>query len=302
MTIQINTAQLVPAEAHRLTEALVGIDLTLFGASRPAGSKALGIDLPVEHMSYPQLASAVSAAAAGGLDFVSLSDGFVTRTDHEGDRGRFDAALTVGRLIEHCDLGLSARVPESAKDFERAIGLMNRAGNGWACIELPVRRDSDFEQMGMCARKAHAVGATVAVRIALEDFEAIDWKPVATFADAVRLLGSNPHKSREARFALRSAAADCGRELKVLCELGFIVSATREAARERKVLLGMLGHADAFAGKAVVAGTVADVVDEAERWISAGATDGIIFMPASVPTDFASLIRGILPLLRARHA
>ncbi|MDN6487611.1 MAG: hypothetical protein L0K34_09035, partial [Ancrocorticia sp.] len=56
----------------------------------------------------------------------------------------------------------------------------------------------------------------------------------------------------------------------------------------------------AFAGKASVVGTVYDVADVVESWIGLGAADGVVFLPASVPTDLASVIRGVLPLLRAR--
>lgn len=56
----------------------------------------------------------------------------------------------------------------------------------------------------------------------------------------------------------------------------------------------------AFEGKASVVGTVYDVADMVESWIGLGAADGIIFLPASLPTDLASVIRGVLPLLKAR--
>ena len=55
-----------------------------------------------------------------------------------------------------------------------------------------------------------------------------------------------------------------------------------------------------FDGKASVVGTVYDVADTVEEWICLGAVDGIVFLPASLPTDLASVIRGIMPLLYAR--
>lgn len=302
MTIQLNKPSTSVAEATRATEAIVGIDLTLLGAARTHGERARGTDIPVEHMSFPTLASAVMAAAQGGIDFVSLSEGFVTRSDHSDVTGALDAAKTCGRLIEHADLALAAEVPCSADGFDRAIELMNRQGPGFSCVEFAVDEGADYELLADSARRAHARGTTVAARIDAARCDVLDLQAIASWADAVRLLSSDPHEAREVRFALRSAAAEQGRELKVLCEIAFIVSASREAAKEREILLRMLGADTLHEGKARVVGIVADVVDEVERWISAGATDGIVFVPASVPTDLASLIRGILPLMRARHA
>lgn len=300
MTIQINSTRTTGSDLGRVTEAVIGIDLSLLGA-RKAKERATGMDAPVEHMSFPALASAVEGAARGGLDFVTLSDSFVTRSDHDATNGALDAARTAGRLIELADLGFAAQVPSEPEAFERSIELIDQAGCGWGCVELKVDANTDYELLEDQAHRAHAVGVTVCVRLKASEFEHLDVAAIASCVDAVRLVCTDPHEAREVRFALRSSAAEQGRTLRVLCEIGFIVSSSREAAQEREILLRMLGGDESLRGKTCVAGTVTDVVDEAERWISAGATDGIVFLPASVPTDLASLIRGVMPLIRERH-
>ena len=301
MTIQINSTRTAGSDLGRVTEAVVGIDLSLLGAARKVKARAAGIDTPVEHMSFPALASAVEGAARGGLDFVALSEGFVTRSDHDATNGALDAARTAGRLIELADLGFSAQVPSDRDGFERSVELIGQAGCGWGCVELRVDANTDYALLVEQADRAHAKGAMISVVLKASEFEHVDVEALASCVDTVRLECSDPHEAREVRFALRSSAAEQGRMLRVLCEIGFIVSSSREAAEEREILLKMLGGDEAFRGKTCIAGTVTDVVDEAERWISAGATDGFVFLPASVPTDLASLIRGVMPLIRERH-
>ena len=138
------------------------------------------------------------------------------------------------------------------------------------------------------------------MRTTAEDLTPSSIQAIARFADSVHLLTGDPHRAREARFALRSAAAAFDRQLTLLTEIGIIVSGSMPAARERSLLVETMTGRPVFDGKASVVGTVYDVADTVEEWICLGAVDGIVFLPASLPTDLASVIRGIMPLLYAR--
>ena len=115
-----------------------------------------------------------------------------------------------------------------------------------------------------------------------------------------KALTDNLERARGIRSELRELAASNGRSVRVLGELGIVISGSMRAANERALLVADMVGAPLFEGKASVVGTVSDVADAFERWIGTGAADGLIFLPASLPTDLASLIRGVVPLLAAR--
>ncbi len=301
MTVQLTTID-TPASKEtraqeRITEAFIGVDLTLLGAVSAEEYASLGLDLPVEYVSFPKLASCAGAACSGGLDFISLSKEFQTRSDRVSD---MDAVRTMARILDSGQGGFSAEVPAQRECFDEAVGLLTKQRDGWGCVEVSVVDNSDVERLAAPAAQARANGIQTSVRVSVEDLIHIDHAALVSWADSVRLITADPHKAREARFALRSAAHRMKRELRVLVEIGIVISGSQQAANERALLVEAMQGAPAFEGRARVIGTVYDVADMVESWIGLGAADGVIFLPASLPTDLASVIRGVLPLLKAR--
>lgn len=295
MTVQLPTNETYSTE--RATDAVIGVDLTLLGAVCSEVFASLGIDLPVEHVSLPKLASCIGAACTGGLDFVSLSKDFQARSDRTTC---MDAVRTVSRIMDVGAVGFSAEIPPEAEHVDEAVSLLAEQKDGWGCVEIDIASSSDLEQIAKYAKSAHDAGVQVTARVACDLLSELDIDLLASWADMVRLLTDDPHEARGARFALRSAAHQQGRELRVLVEVGIVISGNQQAANERAILIEAMNGSPAFAGKASVVGTVYDVADLVESWIGLGAADGVVFLPASVPTDLASVIRGVLPLLRAR--
>ncbi|MGO1638525.1 MAG: hypothetical protein ACTHYA_08515 [Ancrocorticia populi] len=295
MTVQLPTNETYSTE--RATDAVIGVDLTLLGAVCSEAFASLGIDLPVEHVSLPKLASCIGAACTGGLDFVSLSKDFQARSDRTTC---MDAVRTVSRIMDVGAVGFSAEIPPEAEHVDEAVSLLAEQKDGWGCVEIDIASSSDLEQIAKYAKSAHDAGVQVTARVACDLLSELDIDLLASWADMVRLLTDDPHEARGARFALRSAAHQQGRELRVLVEVGIVISGNQQAANERAILIEAMNGSPAFAGKASVVGTVYDVADLVESWIGLGAADGVVFLPASVPTDLASVIRGVLPLLRAR--
>ncbi|MGO1858434.1 hypothetical protein [Ancrocorticia populi] len=295
MTVQLPTNETYSTE--RATDAVIGVDLTLLGAVCSEAFASLGIDLPVEHASLPKLASCIGAACTGGLDFVSLSKDFQARSDRTTC---MDAVRTVSRIMDVGAVGFSAEIPPEAEHVDEAVSLLAEQKDGWGCVEIDIASSSDLEQIAKYAKSAHDAGVQVTARVACDLLSDLDIDLLASWADMVRLLTDDPHEARGARFALRSAAHQQGRELRVLVEVGIVISGNQQAANERAILIEAMNGSPAFAGKASVVGTVYDVADLVESWIGLGAADGVVFLPASVPTDLASVIRGVLPLLRAR--
>lgn len=298
MTIQFNSIVSDTHESRHSVEAIIGIDLSSLGVTvHPSSGNAL---LPAEHINFPVLASACNAALIGGVDVVSLNRDFFAHSYPKSSEDNLDPAKVTGQLIEKIQGGFCAEIPPNLFAFERAIDVLTCDGEGWGSLEVRLEDEGDLEVLERGVEQAHLCGLSVVVRASADIFTGDICQRVASWADAVRLETDDPHIAREIRFALRSAARELGRTIKVICELGILISSSVRAAQERAWLIAAIENGPIFEGKAHVIGTVYDVADAAERWISSGAADGIVFLPASVPTDLASLIRGVLPVLSAR--
>ena len=89
--------------------------------------------------------------------------------------------------------------------------------------------------------------------------------------------------------------------MKVLVDLRTVISADHDSARARADLLADIAGGDAgWAGALEAVGTIGDVVTMIEKWLEAGAADGFVVLPGSIPADVSRLLRGVIPALRAR--
>lgn len=302
MTVQLTTVDTYGnvGEAERETEVFLGVDLTMLGAVSSDSYTGINAELPVEYASFPMLASCAMAACSGGLDLITLSKDFRVRSDKHG--AAMDAARTMARLTQVGAVGFSAEVPTTPESIEEAVKLLASQREGWGSVEICVNDDGTFdaESLAVPIAVAHDLGASITVRVPVRNVRGELVAQLADVADSVCLLTDNPHDAREARFALRSAARERGRELKVLVELGVVISGNKQAAVERARLIRDMNGSPVFPNKAHTIGTVYDIADTVEEWIGMGAADGVIFLPASLPTDLASIIKGVIPLLRAR--
>lgn len=298
MTIQLNTIASDATGSRVAMEALIAIDLSSLGVSGNHSSEK--ILSPTEHINLPVLLSACEAALSGGVDVVSFTRDFFARSYTKSTYGNLDPAKVTGQLIGKVKGGFCAEIPPNSFAFDKAIDFLACDGEGWGSLEIRLDSESNLELLGRQAERAHLCGLSVSARIHFDVVTDEICVAVASWADAVHLEITDPHGARGIRFALRSAASEAGRTLKVFCELGILISSSVEAAQERAWLISTIDGKPVFDGKAHVIGTVYDAADEAERWFSMGAADGLVFLPASVPTDLASLIRGVLPILRAR--
>lgn len=298
MTIQVNTIASDAAGSRVAMEALIAIDLSSLGVSGNHSSEK--ILSPTEHVNLPVLFSACEAALGGGVDVVSFTKDFFARSYTKSMYGNLDPAKVVGQLVEKIKGGFCAEIPSNSFAFDKAIDFLTCDGEGWRSLEIRLEPESDLELLASGAQRAHLCGLPVSVRAQADIFTDDICLAVASWADAIHLETDDPHSARGIRFALRSAASEMGRSLKVFCELGILISSSAEAAQERAWLISTIEGKPVFDGKAHVIGTVYDAADVAERWFSLGAVDGLVFLPASVPTDLASLIRGVLPVLRSR--
>lgn len=274
----------------------IGMDLSLLGASEPLGVDEAG----VESLNFPRLAASVRAAQTGGIDFVSLDSNFHTSTDVDSRDCTFDAVRTAAKLAEVSTAGVFAGVEADPQDMDAAITALSSQGEGWAGLTIPLHTDSDFAGIAAAAARARKAGLKVTVIITNPAISAERAKIIASIADIVRLRVVDIYAARQARFVIRAAGQELGRDILVFAELGVVISASVTAAEERALLIEDMNGTDLFPGIASVLGSVYNVADMIESWVGLGAADGVILIPASLPTDLASVLKGVLPLIEAR--
>ncbi|MBM7825234.1 putative peroxiredoxin [Arcanobacterium pluranimalium] len=288
----------IMVERHVAT-AWIGIDLSMLGAMPSEMLDEYGHDVAVDHVNFPRLASSVKAALEGGLDFVTLNRSFHTSSDQQHDRA-LDGVKAASKLLNIASGGISVEVPPLLKFVE--AGTQALAGEYERCssLELQVNATSDFSELSKMAQIARDAGVKVTVITADPAFALGHVKEIAAFADIVRVKTAEPLAAQKLRTQLRDYAAKKQREILVFVDVGIVISASRQAAQERAVLIADINHKPLFDGISSVTGTVYDVADAIESWVATGAADGIVFVPASLPTDLASVLRGVLPLMKER--
>lgn len=292
MTIQLRQPQ---SRTGNKTDA-VSIDLSSLGVEVFDSSSDVGEDFPVESCNLGRLASMTNAALTDGLASVTLGASFLLRSDLHLRDCRLDAVRAAvklsARIAGPIDAAVTAdRVGEVALDAVKDTGVRLE-------VHIP---DGNLDPALDLINKAHLNGTQVTVALTGETASSIDLAALGAAVDRVRLREQDPHTAREVRYSLRSAALEEGRDLQVVADLFMIVSACAMDAEERASLVSDIG-ADRYAeGAARVLGTVHDVADHIESWLDLGAADSFTILPGSLPTDLASTVCGVLPLLQARR-
>ncbi|UNX53804.1 hypothetical protein MF406_12545 [Georgenia sp. TF02-10] len=301
------TVSLLPTRPSSTPHATVALDLTGLGARThdPSG------DLPVEKADLARLASYTRAAHDAGVDFVALGDRFRLRSDHAvRPEGWRDPVLAARRIGPHAGTaGIVPAVPLRRGDLTAvADELAQVPHNGsWAGVQLGAPgagRDALAAALRAVtsARDRRTGGRAPAPRVVLPVSTAEEVELAGEFGDVVRIREHDLEWARELRYAVRAAARTAGRpEVRVLVDLHTVISTDRAAARERAGLVADIAGDDApWAGALSAVGTVQDAADTVQTWLTAGAADGFVVLPGSLPADVLALLRGLLPELRAR--
>jgi hypothetical protein len=300
------SVSLLPTRSRQTSAtATLGLDLTGLGV---AASDGLTADLPVEKANLAKLASYTRAAHQGGVGFVSLGEQFRLRSDRRVRHDDWlDPVVAARRISPHAAAGLVPTVPLRG-DLSLVAGELaqiSRTNGAWAGLQLSHEHTDDETFVDTLARVLRTVTAgrgSQAPRVVVPVDAESEIEVAAGYADVVRIREQDLEWARELRYAVRGAARAAGRQdVRVLVDLHTIISADRAAAEERAGLVADIAGPDAsWAGALEAVGTVDDVVDTIQRWITAGAADGFVILPGSVPADVAALLRGVVPELRAR--
>ncbi|QRV01551.1 hypothetical protein JTE88_05425 [Arcanobacterium phocisimile] len=282
-------------QREHTTAAWVGIDLSLLGVQ----TYRLLPGEEVEPFHYGKMIAATRAASAGGLDFVALSSEFLADTAHAHPCG--DAVAVGAQLRSIPGVGVVMEVAANPQAVADALNAVAVDASSWASLAIHITDQTEFTSElcdVLCA--VHRAGVGLIINLSAQSLTGELTSLVARYADMVRMRVQDPHVARGLRYGIRAAAHEAGRDLPVVADLGVIISANSQAAHERALLVEAIYGTELFAGIPKVVGTVYDVADAIERWVGLGAADGVVVLPASLPTDLGSLIRGVLPLLSGR--
>lgn len=280
--------------------APIAMNLTLLGA---AEMDIPGEDVPetfLKRVNVPLLASSVSAAYAGGVDSITLDRDFHVHPTAPPRSAALDGVTMAEKLAAGKTPQICAEIPSDPLYIREAVSLLTNARVASAAVMLTLQELDDYHDFKRAADDARAAGVNVWLLATNPEVTGENAETVASIFDAVRVRYPDRAAVRKMRFALKEAAKKRKRDFTVFADLGIVISATLQAAEERSILISQLNGGELFSGMASVVGTVYDVADAIESWVGMGAADGMVLTPASLPTDLASVLKGVLPLLEAR--
>ncbi|MDD7464827.1 MAG: hypothetical protein PUK59_01050 [Actinomycetaceae bacterium] len=295
--IDISDASFVPDVELRIP---VGVNLTLLGASQ---TDVPGEDSPepfLSRVNIPLLASSVGAAQQGGVDLITLDRDFHIKAARPPRSGALDGVHMAAKLGLGQELRMCAEVPSDPSCIREAVRELAMTQLTGVALMITLQELDDYQDYVKAAAEARAAGVELWLLATNPDFTAAHADVVVQIFDAVRVRTTDRHRARAMRFALHEAAAKVRRTMTAFADIGIVISATVQAAEERAILISQLNGTELFQDMASAVGTVYDVADLIESWVGLGAADGVVLTPASLPTDLASVLKGVLPLLEAR--
>ncbi|QDB78881.1 hypothetical protein FE251_05465 [Georgenia wutianyii] len=302
----------LPTRTTETTSTTATIALDLSGLGAPAHDRGAAAGLPAEQANLVRLASYARAAHKGGVSFVTLGEDFRLRADASPRANAWlDPVIAARRISPSAGgTGLVPSVQLGRADAAVAAELaqFNRKSGSWAGLQVSRGRDERVSALPQLGDLLEDLIRTAEARssqrptVVLPLEQEAELPAVAELADVVRLREADLGWARELRFAVRSAARAAGRPpVRVLVDLRTVIAADYESARARADLLSdIAGGTGSWEGALEAVGTVGDVVTTIEKWLEAGAADGFVVLPGSIPADVTRLIRGIIPALQAR--
>ncbi|SRR5690625_32498 len=302
----------LPTRTTDTTSTTATIALDLSGLGAPERDRDVATGLPAEQANLVRLAAYARAAHKGGVSFVTLGERFRLRSEAVPRPNAWLDPVVAARRISpsaggtglvpsvqlgRADTAIAAELAQFNRKSGSWPGLQVNRGHGRGVTALPELGDLLEDLIRTTAERSSQRPAVV-----LPFEEEAELPAAAELADVVRLRESDLAWARELRYAVRSAARAAGRRpVKVLVDLRTVIAADYESARTRADLLTDIAGGDgAWAGALEAVGTVGDVVTTMEKWLEAGAADGFVVLPGSIPADVSRLVRGIIPALRAR--
>lgn len=264
-----------------------------------------------------KVARIATAAYDAGTDLVLLGPAFrlASGRKHATD-GWLDPAVAVRRLGAVAkSAGVSPALAVSAKDVPAAVSLAGVAReSGWAALDVRAAVDpfgvDDADETTADMVPAVAAGLGTGENRPLLIAHAttpVQAHVAGLHADILRVHAKTPAGAAKLRAIALKAAAVAGRDadaLRVLVEVRVVLSQDAAAARERVYLLDALAApaaSDEYRPLDAI-GSVAEVAQLLNDWVTDGVCDGAVLIPGSLQTDTAVTLQYLLPALAEQEA
>lgn len=271
-------------------------------------------DPDTEHFILSRVAGLASAAESAAFDLITIGGDFRLGGGRRRDEW-LDAALAATRLAHHTDsITIAAGVPLGVSQPQAvagAVGSVHKATKGRAAWQVeaselnPVNPQAVDQVLASFNTPNPRTGAvpsrpTIVVPVRTD----ADVEIAAARADVARIATSDIDQARALRDQIRELAHRFGRDadaVKVIVDTHVVLADDQAAAQARFDLFEAIQGVPQPPSLTII-GTAAQAITTVEKWIEAGAVDGVAFIPGSVPTDVLALARNVLPALQELHS
>lgn len=250
-----------------------------------------------------RLAGLAKVLDRSGADLITTGGEF--RLGGKRRRDDFlDGALALSRLGQHTSsVKFAASIPlgpATANAIASAVSSVHKSTSnrgGWQ-VDAPTPDPARGVDAVVSGLRNLAEAPTVVVNVRNE----VDVEIAAARAHVARLRVNTVEDARNLRSAIRTAATDWGRDaddIRVVVDVHAVLADEARDAESRALFIEEIAP-EQSTGLLKHAGTVTTLANVWQNWTRAGAADGFVIIPGSIPTDILQIATGLLPELHRR--
>lgn len=284
----------------------LGLDLTGLGARAPQHTRARAAS--TQHVALGDVSDYLHLADQAGIDLVTIGEAFRLDDSPRADAW-LDPAVLVSRLaaagLLHGTTTIVPALPAGLLDpvrLARAVASLQARTDGRAGWQVPAPVTSggvhaEVRRVWAGDRGLSAAGITAPLLLTAPA-EAAAAVVVGRYSDVVRLRVTDLHEARARREAIRTAAAEAGRnpdDVRVVVDVVTVIGQDDASAQFRADLLRDVAAGTTPDDVLTVAGTAQAVAGVLAEW--ADVVDGFVLVPGSLPTDVLAITHGLIPAL-----
>lgn len=295
--------------SNTATTLTLGLDLTTLGTRATAFRRptvAAG-----ERVVLSDVVDYVALAREAGVDLVTFGESFrlddVARPDSWLDPAVISSRLAASGALADGPVVVPA-LPAGFLDpvrLARAVAGIHARSGGRAGWQLPISPTAGGVHAEVRRVWEATPDAQVGGHLPLVVTAAIDPTTAVVagrYSDVVRLRVADLAEAVRRRAAIRTAAEQAGRnpdDVRVVVDAVTVIGQDAPSALFRADLIRDVGTHTA-GEQLTVAGTARGVADVFEEWLGAGAVDGFVVLPGSLPADVHALATELGPVLQGR--
>lgn len=280
--------------------SVLAVDLTSAGAPTLWQRER---DPEAEVFIMSRLAGLAKLLDRAGADLITTGEPFRLGGKRRRD-DHLDGVVALSRLGAHtsavkfaASIPLSQTAPGGVAAAVSSVHNATAGRGGWQ-VDDPTLEATHAVDAVFGGLKDTSASPAVVVNVRNE----VDVEIAAARANVARLRVNTVEEGRNVRSAIRSAAADWGRDaddITVLVDVHAVLAEETQDALTRAEFISDLAP-ERPEGLLQHAGTVNALANVWQNWVRAGAADGFTVLPGSIPTDVVEVATGLLPELHRR--